>query len=84
MRGDHFFSFLLSVWLGLLRSAELAPDWLSSEVVLKAGFTRPGSSVIKAIAETSEISGPTAAAVKAALESEEPSWDRRFRSLVRP
>ena len=80
---NHFW-FLLLFRLLRCRSPGLLPDWLSSEVGLKAGFTSPGSSVIKAMAAAAESSGPRAATAKLEPWSGEQSWERLFRSLVRP
>lgn len=83
LQNQPFVSLLL---LRLLQCRSLGPlpDWLSSEVGLKAGFTSPGSSVIKAMAAAAESSGPKAATARLELRSGEQSWERRFRSLVRP
>lgn len=77
-------AFLLLLRLLRCRSPGLLPDWLSSEVGLKAGFTSPGSSVIKAMAAAAESSVPRAATVRLEPWSGEQSWERLFRSLVRP
>lgn len=78
------FGSLLLLRLLQCRSLGPLPDWLSSEVGLKAGFTSPGSLVIKAMAAAAESSGPRAATARLELRSGEQSWERRFRSLVRP